>query len=74
VAWHLTETPVDGPDGEVYGGRIDRAAVQREVTAADPAAVFYVTGPDPMVRSVAGLLAEAGVPSSRIRPLAQGYR
>jgi hypothetical protein len=36
--------------------------------------VFYVTGPDAMVRSVAGFLAEAGVPSSRIRPLAQGYR
>ena len=74
LAWHLTETSVDGPDGEVYGGRIDRAAVQREVAAADPAAVFYVTGPDAMVRLVAGLLAEAGGPSSRVRPLAQGYR
>jgi ferredoxin-NADP reductase len=74
VAWHLTETSGDGPDGEVYGGRIDRAAVEREVAAADPDAVFYITGPDAMVRLVAGLLAEAGVPSSRVRPLAQGYR
>jgi ferredoxin-NADP reductase len=74
LAWHLTETSHGGPDGEVHGGRIDRAAVEREVAAADPGAVFYVTGPDAMVRSVAGFLAEAGVPSSRVRPLAQGYR
>jgi ferredoxin-NADP reductase len=74
LAWHLTEASHGGPDGEVYGGRIDRAAVEREVAAADPDAVFYVTGPDAMVRSVAGLLAEADVSSSRVRPLAQGYR
>jgi ferredoxin-NADP reductase len=74
VAWHLTESSHGAPDGEVYGGRIDRAAVEREVAASDPGAVFYVTGPDAMVRSVAGFLAEAGVPSSRVRPLAQGYR
>jgi 3-ketosteroid 9alpha-monooxygenase subunit B len=74
LAWHLTETSDVGPGGEVYGGRIDRAAVEREVAAAGPGAVFYVTGPDAMVRSIAGLLAEAGVPSSRVRPLAQGYR
>jgi len=74
LAWHLTEKSDGGLNGEVYGGRIDRTAVEREVAAADAGAVFYVTGPDAMVRSVAGLLAEAGVPSSRIRPLAQGYR
>jgi ferredoxin-NADP reductase len=74
LVWHLTETSDGGPDGEVYGGRIDRAAVEREVAAADPGAVFYVTGPDAMVRSIAGLLAEAGVPFARVRPLAQGYR
>jgi len=74
LAWHLTETSGDGPEGEVYGGRIDQAVVGREVAAADPGAVFYITGPDAMVRSVAGLLAAAGVPSSRVRALAQGYR
>jgi ferredoxin-NADP reductase len=74
LAWHLTETADGGPNGEVYGGRIDRAAVEREVAAADPGALFYVTGPDAMVSSVVRLLAAAGVPSPRVRPLAQGYR
>jgi ferredoxin-NADP reductase len=74
LAWHLTEMSGTRPDGEVHGGRIDRAAVEREVAGADPDAMFYVTGPDAMVRSVAGLLAAAGVPSARVRPLAQGYR
>jgi hypothetical protein len=27
-----------------------------------------------MVHSIAGQLAEAGLPSARVRPLAQGYR
>jgi ferredoxin-NADP reductase len=74
LAWHVTEMSGDGRDGEVYRGRIDRHAVEREVAAADPGAMFYITGPDAMVRSVAGLLAEVGVPASRVRPLAQGYR
>jgi len=58
----------------VHAGRVDRSAVEREVTAAAPDAMFYVTGPIAMVDSLEGLLAEAGVPSSRVRSYAQGHR
>jgi ferredoxin-NADP reductase len=74
LALHLTDTSDGAPEGEVYAGRIDGVRVEREVAAAGPDTAFYVTGPDAMVRSIAGLLAETGVPSSRVRPLAQGYR
>ena len=53
---------------------MDRSAVEREVAAAAPDAVFYVSGPVAMVGSVERLLAEAGVPPSRVHSYAQGHR
>lgn len=74
LAWHLTASSAGRPDGEVYAGRVDRSAVEREVAAAAPDAVFYVTGPVAMVGSVERLLAEAAVPPSRVHSYAQGHR
>ena len=74
LAWHLTASSAGRPDGEVYAGRVDRSAVEREVAAAALDAVFYVTGPVAMVGSVESLLAEAAVPPSRVHSYAQGHR
>lgn len=73
VAWFLTDSAADTPAGEVHRGRIDRGVLGREADA-HPGAIFYVTGPDAMVRSIVEQLAEIGVPKTRVRPLSQGYR
>lgn len=72
LAWHLSDLSAGQPEGEVYAGRIDRSAVEREIAAAQGGAAFYVTGPPAMVDAVERLLEQFGVEHARIRSYAQG--
>jgi len=73
ITWVLTSPSAVALPGPVHGGRLSEDLLRRQA-AELPGALFYVTGPAAMVSDVRAMLRDIGMPRSRIRCVAQGYR
>ena len=65
IALRETVTRDSDPDWRGARGRLDRATLSELVR--DPATLCFVCGPPPLVEEMKALLADLGIPSSRIR-------
>ena len=72
ITWVLRDLPATSPRGEVVAGRVDHDLLRR-VAAEHPGAVYYVTGPAPMVTDLTTQIRDIGVPKSRIRQSRQTF-
>lgn len=73
ITWILTAPPAGAAPVPVQVGRISADLLRGQV-AELPDALFYVTGPAPMVDDVRTMLRGIGVARRQIRSVAQGYR
>jgi predicted ferric reductase len=61
---HVIENPPDAWSGEV--GRITREVLERHLPQGRSSLEYFLCGPVPMIRSVERILADLGIPDSRV--------